>query len=196
MGLYFPDYDYEAIEDDLLRLGVYLFLLILLVHTHKDIPKDIDIVDEEFEGVLSLTECLQASNQLLTHWPTHLRLYHPHLLVDRIDTDFELLAPMPQLFWLEAAALDKAVGEGLKQAKVNLRSRRTLYKFIVLAQSLEGHCKLPQVVVDHSNLYALLKFLQHCGDLTCELAGEPTVPEPGEIDANLFLEHADQGRVT
>lgn len=80
----------EAIENDGLRFGVGLFVLLLLAQAYEYISYDIDIVDEELEGVLSLSEGFEAADQLLAHWAAHLRLYCPHLRVHLVDISSQL----------------------------------------------------------------------------------------------------------
>lgn len=101
---------------------------------------------------------------------------------------------MLDLLWLEAAALDEAVSKGFEQAKIYLNSRGTLYELVAFAQPLKGLSELPEVVVDPEDLIASFEFFDNCGYFSCELAGKSSVSEPGEVDADLFLEHADQGR--
>lgn len=110
---------------------------------------------------MPLPEDPQAAHQLLADWPAHLQLNRSHLLIHPLNAGPHLLVPMHYLFRLEAAALDEAVGERLKQAKVNLGSRGALYQFIAFAESLKGLCELPQILIDQPYLGALLEFVEH-----------------------------------
>ena len=136
-------------------------LLLLLARAHKYVADDVDVVDEELEGILPLAEDSQAADQLLADGTTHLQLYRTHLLIHLINTASHLLTPVLELLWLEAAALDEAVSESLEQCKVNLSSWRTLYKLIAFTQSLKGLCELPQILVDQPYFGALLELAEY-----------------------------------